>query len=300
MTTHSVTIKTRQIYRNFLIMGLFILMLAITTACTEYIDMEPATYKKVLVVDATLTNEYKQHLIKLSLTKKIDDIDYPRVSDAWVTISFNDTTIHFYENDTLPGYYYSDTLFAGIPYNSYQLNITNLDVNADGITDTYTSTATMPAALKIDSVTYTYIPEWEATSLNCWALDPPERNYYNFRAWKNDTLVTDSIYEFQATDDLMFNGNYTNGIPCQFLRDEKEDEWVVANDVLTLEIENIDLAYFDYINTAISGYYGYNPLFGGLPANLTGNVSNNAMGIFRVYTLNKASVTVTELTRYKE
>lgn len=280
--------------------GLLILMLASMAACTEFIDMEPAGYKKVLIVDATITNEYKQHLVKLSLTKMIDDVEYPRVSDALVTVSFNDTTIHFYENDTLPGYYYSDSVFAGVPYTNYQLSISQIDINSDGITETYTSEATMPSTLSIDSVTYTYIPRWEATALNCWAFDPPDRNYYNFRAWKNDTLVTDSIYEFQTTDDLMFNGNYINGVDCQYFRDEKEDELVQNNDVLTLEIENIDLAYFEYINTAISGYYGYNPMFGGLPANLTGNISNDAMGIFRVYTRNKASVTVTGLKRENE
>ncbi|PKP10095.1 MAG: hypothetical protein CVU09_08180 [Bacteroidetes bacterium HGW-Bacteroidetes-4] len=277
--------------------GLLILMLASMAACTEYIDMEPATYKKVLIVDATITNEHKQHRVKLSTTKMIDEVDYPRISDALVAVSFNDTTIHFYENDTLPGYYYSDSVFAGVPYTNYRLSISQIDINSDGISETYTAEATMPATLSIDSVTYTYIPEWEATALNCWALDPPERNYYNFRAWKNDTLVTDSIYEFQTTDDLMFNGNYINGVDCQYFNDEKEDEWVQNNDVLTLEIENIDLAYFNYINTAISGYYGYNPMFGGLPSNLTGNISNGAMGIFRVYTRNKASVTVSGLQR---
>ncbi|MGD9995131.1 MAG: DUF4249 family protein [Salinivirgaceae bacterium] len=286
--------------KNLKLNGLLILMLASMAACTEYIDMEPATYKKVLIVDATITNEHKQHLVKLSATKKIDEVEYPRISDALVTVSFNDTTIHFYENDTLPGYYYSDSVFAGVPYTSYQLSISQIDINSDGISETYTAEATMPAALNIDSVTYTYIPEWEAMALNCWALDPPDRNYYNFRAWKNDTLVTDSIYEFQAVDDLMFNGNYINGVDCQYLNDEKVDEFVRNDDVLTLEIENIDLAYFEYINTAISGYYGYNPMFGGLPANLTSNLSNDAMGIFRVYTRNKASVTVKDLKRENE
>lgn len=263
------------------------------TNCTEEIELDPGTYSPNIVVDATLTNEYKQHVVRLISNSMIGDYELQMITGASVSVSFNDSLIYFYEPDTLPGFYYSEIPFVGVPGNTYLLNVTDYDINSDGIIDTCSASAFMPKALTIDSVGYTYIDKWEATALQCYAWDPSEKNYYNFRAWKNDTLVTDTLYEYAATDDAPFNGNYTNGITCLYFQDEIEDEYIVDGDKLTLEIQNIDKAYYDYINSAQKEYFGYNPMFGGLPANVYSNISDNAIGIFKVYTVNKASVIVT-------
>jgi len=262
--------------------------------------MEPADYFKNIVVDATITNEPGYKLVRLYYTQSISDDSSLMVRNALVTVTSGDSTVHFIERDTLPGFYFSEVPFVGEPGKTYHLSISNVDVNEDGVMDTYEATSTMADALEMDSITYTYIPEWKATTLNCFAWDPPVRNYYNFRALVNGVMVTDTLYEFQITDDEMYNGNYTHGVVCQVLNDENTDEFVENGDTLTLQIDNIDEPYFDYIGSAIKEYYGFNPLFGGLPANVAGNITNNAIGIFRVYSVSRSSVIVNDLIREEE
>ncbi len=271
------------------------------TGCTEYIEMKPANYQKVLIVDGTLTNEFKKHHVKLSHTKMIDEPNFPLVSGASVSVFTGDSSIIYIENDTLPGYYFSEVPFKGIPGSSYKLVITGIDINEDSIIDYYTSNAIMGDSLAIDSVTYEYNPKWEATAIMLWAYEPATLNYYNFKAWVNDTLVTDTLFEYQVRDDGIVNGIYIQGIPFQFLQDEKPDELIETGDTLTLEIENIDENYYNYLQSARDEYFGYNPLFGGLPANVFTNIESEqeVMGIFRVYTSNRASVVVTAISRDK-
>jgi len=279
----------------FRMMAVFLLLLMIS--CTEEMELEPAAYVKNIIIDATLTNENQYQLVRLFYTQSFTDDSSKMVEAAMVTVTSGDSVVRFIERDTFPGYYFSEIPFAGEPGKTYHLLITNVDINVDGEWDVFEASATMASALEMDSVTYTYIPQWKATSLNCYAWDPQERNYYNFIAWVNGVMVTDSLFEYNVTNDDQFNGNYTNGVTCQFLQDEKEYEHIENGDTLTLEIDNIDLAYFNYINSAQKEYYGYNPMFGGLPANVSSNISNNAIGIFRVYTVSKKSCVVKGLVR---
>lgn len=267
-----------------------------TVACTEYVDVTPETFENNIVIDATLTDEFKYHEVILSGTKALTATTFPSYSDAKVILSFNDTLIHFIESDTLSGHYFSDTPFAGIPNTTYTITINTVDGNKDGILDEYMATAKMGAALTLDSIGYYYYPNPRAAStiVTCYAWDPPETNFYNFRAKVNGKLTTDTIYEFNATDDLFFNGNYTNGVPVLFLHDDNKDEYIEQGDTITLIIENIEEAYYNYILNSINEYYGQNPMFGGMPANIESNFTNGALGIFRVYTIAASSVVVKE------
>lgn len=278
-------------YKNIGIGFLFLLMFS---SCTEYIDIELTNYKYNVFIDATVTNEFKQHQVFIASTHNIEENEFQGKSGAEIFIEFNDTIINFIESDTLPGFYHSDIDFLGIPGTTYEIKISNIDGDEDGVLDTYEASSQMGKELLIDSVGYEYIKDWEAVALKCYAWDPPETNYYNFKAWRNDTLTTDTIIEYGATDDTFFNGNYTNGIPCLYFQDEYKDEYVKKGDKLTLGIENIDKAYYTYINSCINEYYGYNPMFGGMPANVESNFTNGALGIFKVYTISKASVIVKE------
>jgi hypothetical protein len=271
-----------------------ILLIAILLAsCTEIIPLkENGSLETRLVVDAAITNEYKAHYVKLTRTQQLSQTGSNRVTGAYVRVYENNVEHLFTEVDTIPGLYYSQP-FAGISGNTYTLKIDSVDINRDNVFETYTAVQTMPGILVIDSIGYEYVVKWEATSIKCYAWDPIEANYYNFRGYKNDTLFTDSLPEFGFTDDLVYNGRYTAGIECLYLRDEKTDEHVRKGDILTLEIENITKQHFDYLNTSQRVYWGYNPMFGGLPANALTNIDNDALGIFRVFTVSRASVEVT-------
>lgn len=278
----------------------YILIIAIIAgafSCTEKIDIKPTELEKRLIVDATVTNELTTHFVQLSVTKLITADDVPTVSNANVEVMGGGQVIKYIETDTVPGLYYSEIEFKGIPDTTYHLKINNVDVDEDGEWEEYHAEATMPLELKIDSIALEYYYSWEAWAVKCYAWDPPVTNYYNFRVKRNGHVITDTLDEYSFTDDFLFNGNYTNGIDCYYLQDEYEDEYVTDGDSITLVIENIDKSYFEYLVSAQQEFWGYNPMFGGPPANVYSNASNSALGIFRVYTVNSASVIIDEALR---
>ncbi|MDA3893321.1 MAG: DUF4249 domain-containing protein [Salinivirgaceae bacterium] len=270
--------------------------MVVFNSCSERMDINPSELAVYLAVDATLTNEVKAHTVKLTQTKLIMDTVIPPVQYATVTISDGERETLLTESDTLPGVYLTPDNYAAEPGKVYTLRITNVDVNKDGVNESYESVAEMPKALKLDSVTVEpFIMEVfdiKGWSLKCWAYDPPEENFYLFKAWKNDTLVSDTLYEYNFTDDVFFNGQYTNGIECQRFDESKPREVVRDGDVVTLELCHISEEYFEFLIGAITEASFKAPMFSGPPANVPSNISDGAVGFFRVYYTIKGSDTV--------
>lgn len=282
-----------------LILGFLVLFLS---SCTEIIDMEFTTDYERVVVDATIMNQDTLQYINLSKINldNSDSIVSP-ISGADVIINDGTKDIIFTESALRKGLYLSPNDFIGEAGKTYDLKISNTKVKGVDGTDVYLASSTMAAAIKMDSVTsdYIYKPQFGQIGFNlqCWAQEPSERNYYLFKAWRNGVIITDTLYEFNQSDDAFYNGTYLSGIECQFLSDYKADEFVVSGDSLSLEIDNIDEGYYDYLNSAQDEDRGSNPLFGGPPANVTSNVSNGAVGVFRVFTVSKLSVYIEEADR---
>lgn len=271
---------------------LIIVAIFFATACTEQIELkENGSMETRLVVDATITNEYKPHYVKLSKTRQLSSMADNRVTGATVNVLQNDSVIIFTESDTLPGYYVSEP-FAGIPNSKYTLNITGVTVDKNNPVQQYTAVSVMGRAAQIDSVTYLYNSLFKALMVQCWAWDPVETNFYSFGVMLNSQILTDSLHEIFASDDALFNGRYTAGIDCGYIFNREDGNFVKPGDTITLIVQNIDKHYFDYINSSKNVSNGYNPIFGGLPSNATSNIDNNAIGIFRVYTVNTASIVV--------
>ena len=282
--------------------GLLTILIGILSACTEIIPMEFATDFERLVVDATILNTDTVQYVKLSKINLDDEntIVSP-VEGAIVKINDGSRDYDFFESKSSRGLYFCKDRLVGEFEKNYVLSISQAGVKGyDGV-DNYTASAIMSRPLQFDSVTYTYVnvPHKHKLGvyLNCWAEESSEVNFYLFKAWKNSVLLTDTLYEYVQIEDEVFNGNYINGIGCQFLSDRKADEYVNNGDTLTLEIDNIDRAYFEYLISAQKEDRGVNPLFGGPPANVTTNISNGAVGIFRVYSVVKQSVIVDGIGR---
>lgn len=293
----------RMIKDRIINIGLIVLFASILSSCTEIIDMEFSTDFERLVVDARIMDKDTVQYVKLSKINLDNEVDIVSpITNASVVVYDGQTEIVFDESEIQNGTYIAPSNFIGEWGKTYTLNITQTGVVGVDGTDTYSASALMADSLKFDSTTVEYfnIPHMGMIGYNimCWALDTPTKNYYLFKAWKNSVLLTDTLYEYRQSDDQIFNGTYIAGASCQFLSDYKPDEYVESGDTITLEIDNIDQAYFDYLNSAQSEDQGTIPMFGGPPANVTTNVSNGAVGIFRVYSVNKSSVVVEEVNRY--
>jgi hypothetical protein len=263
--------------------------------CTERIDLElDSTYTR-LVVEGFITNDTTAHWIRLSETS-----DYfrnetaPAVTGADLALDDGEQLHTLTESDTMPGWYLTSPDYHGVPGRTYTLIIRNVDINKDGEFEEYTAASTMKPVNPVDSIKI----EWFDTffsgyQVKVWAWDSPDPDWYAFKVWKNGVLVTDTLYELIVQSDEFFNGNYTHGIPSQFLSTDKPEEVVEVGDTITFEINGITEEYYNYIIEAQSQVGPQTPLFSGPPANIRTNFENGAIGFFEAYSVNYSSTIAT-------
>ena len=276
-----------------------IVLLAISTMlwnCTERIEIDlDSTYTR-LVVEGNVTSDTTVHWIRLSET---GDYFYNQVAPAvaGASVSIDDgVTVHVLrESDTLPGWYSTSPDYHGVPGRTYTLRIANVDIDKDGEPEDYSAASTMNPVNPLDSIKI----EWFDTfftgyQVRIWAWDPPRPDWYAFKIRKNGILLTDTLYEMIVQSDEFFNGNYTYGIPSQFLSTDKPDEVVEVGDTITFEINGITEEYYNYVIEAQSQVFTQTPLFSGPPANIRTNIDNGAIGFFEAYSVNYSSTIATE------
>lgn len=131
-----------------------LLLMIVLLSCIEPYEFSAIDFERKLVVDATLTNETKEHLVHLSYTFPLDTSLDVAVTGAVVNfIEPSGNRVALREKSA--GHYYTDPDYSGVPGQSYQLSI----VLADG--EEYLSNSELLRdPVPIDSVyaRYTSIP----------------------------------------------------------------------------------------------------------------------------------------------
>jgi len=261
-------------------------------SCTERVDIKLDSTFTRLIVEGTITTDTTAHCVRLS---KSADYFYnsptPSVSNAVITISDGDTSWVLTEDPTKPGYYYTDSLVYGIQGKTYKLLIENIDINDDDEKEVYEATSYLPLVAPIDSIELIYrmYPFGSVWDVNMFALDPPSREYYLFKIYINDTMISDTLSEVSSTDDAFFNGNYSNGINVQILVEDRANEKLFPGDKVTLELNSISEEYFKFFIAMQSSTGFSTPLFSGPPANPPTNLSNGALGFFTAFSVSRNS-----------
>ncbi|MDF0707839.1 DUF4249 domain-containing protein [Flagellimonas okinawensis] len=111
---------------------IFLLVAVVLTlsACTEPFEVETTDFEDILIVNASITTEAKQHEIYISRSYEEGE-DEVQVSGATVEVLVNGgSTIGF--EQTSPGIYTSNTVFAAAPGVDYQLRV--VDENGEEFT----------------------------------------------------------------------------------------------------------------------------------------------------------------------
>lgn len=255
-----------------------LLLIGILTGCTERMELElDETYAR-LVVDGEITSETRAHCVRLTTSNSFlgEEPDLP-VQGASVRISDSHSIHVMKEDPDEPGHYYTDAQVRGIPGEIYLLDIV-LPEEING-TDHYTAACPMLPVAQLDSIGIVWKEQWEVWEIQCFALDPPTTDFYLFDILINDILVTDTINERFVIDDRFFNGNYTNGAGIGYLSPD-EGENLQPGDKITVRTSRISKEYYDYFWEVVSETGYKNPLFGGPPANIKGNISNGGIGFF--------------------
>lgn len=268
----------------------------LTFSCTEIVDIELDTTYTRLAVSGKITTDSLNHEIILTRTT---DYFYnqppPAVDDAIVSISFDDTIIFLQNVVERPGLYRMEKAYSGVPGTTYTLDISNVDIDEDGENELYSAVSTMPEIKNADSIQLVKFitPFFSGYQVALFSPDPEGANWYNYKILRNNYLLNKRLSDYTVQPDDFVNGNYIAGLPVGFLNDSDEEEAVQPGDTVTLEINSISKAYYDFIVDAQSEIFGNNPLFSGPPANVSTNLSNGALGFFTAYSVDRVSVIAT-------
>jgi len=274
----------RENLRGFLF---FILCSFFFTSCVEDIVLPIQNGQKLLVVEGSLTTDTMAHQIKLSLSSDFYSQEPPiPVTGATVIITegSNSWTLTEIPNT---GIYETSPDFFAIPYKTYRLDITNVDI-ADGA-DYYWAKSSCYLINPIDSIQikdHFWNPEDRLTIYIFMKDDADIENFYMGTFSVNDKLVTDSINQHFFMDDMLFNGNYIDGrFPIfSIYKDGASDKEKVLKDGdnVTVHAYGIPKDYFNFIGDLRSA--GSSNPFMGPPANPRTNIfpKGKACGYFYV------------------
>ena len=278
--------------RNIIIC--LLLISGFVISCTEKVDIDlDSTYRR-LIVYGEVTTDSMHHFVRLSRSADYFSSGKTEVvSGAVLEISEGDKKYPLRETTGESGLYETEEEFAGEMGKIYTLNVSNVDINSDGVKEVYTAETHMPYLDPLDSVKLSYNEIFNGWEVKVWARDPADtKDYYSFRVYKNNFLLTDTLTEFFVQSDDFFNGNYTNGITSQFLSNSDPQEKAVPGDLITFEINGITEDYYNFIIEAQTEAGTSYPLFSGPPANISGNISEGALGIFTAYSIDRKSAIV--------
>ena len=280
------------IFNIFGILALFMVL----QSCTEKAEIEYTTKYIGLVVEGEITTDTTVHTVILRKSNDPENkIPVQYISKATVTITDGKNIFPLTENPDKKGYYNTLPNVYGIPGNNYTLNISNVDVNNDGVMESYSASSLLKNELPIDSISFFYqkfSSDFKGLAVNLYTQDIGEgRDYYLIKIIKNSVLITDSLYEYSIANNSGFEGKYYGGISVYFLNETKPDELVNPGDTVTLELNGITEDYFNFITGIITEYQPKNPIFSGPSANvstnLTSSTSNNVSGFFAAYSIKR-------------
>lgn len=274
-------ILSRNIY-------IIILTAFIVSSCTEKIDIQLDDSYTRLVVEGNFTTDTMAHTVLLTSTASyFYNQPPPPVSGA--TVSISDGTTTFNLTEATPGVYRTESNVYGIPGKTYRLNI-NLEKPIGGTTD-YSASSTLYPVTPMDSINLLFHADWSRNGIwevKCYVQEPPTIDFYRFLIYKNKVLLTDSLNEWLITDDKLFNGNYTNGLPIAYIDQGNKEQKLKPGDTITAEVNSIGKEYFNFLTEAQTELFGSNPLFSGPPANIQGNINNGAIGFFAAYSATRS------------
>lgn len=257
-------------------------------SCTEEIDLKLNEGNTRLVVEGILsTDTMQQKVVLTKTTSYFYGESAPAISGAKVQVATEGHLYDYSENPPQSGAYYSNQPFSGKQGETYDLVITDVDLNDDGNKQSYFATEKMKNVLIIDSIYAKVVTNHGKTGYMIfgYAQEPPtEKDYYMWRYYINGDLITDTMDKITFASDRLINGNYLNDFQMGYIDEGK------AGDTLTVETNSITEDYFNYIISFFIETQWSSGGFGGPPANIETNIDNGAVGYFNTEARSKISL----------
>ncbi|HEY8402442.1 MAG TPA: DUF4249 domain-containing protein [Cytophagaceae bacterium] len=250
------------------------------TSCDEVIDFDLHEGQQRVMVEGLIVND-QPAVVKLSRTTSFySSSPTPKITDATVIITDNtgavDTLTH--EGD---GVYKGDNI-VGVFDRTYVLKVIDRGVE-------YTSQSKLPRINEIDSIVYEYRDRQGFFSdsgyyVTFYAKDPPgEKNYYLGKYYKNNGLITQNNFFYLYSDELI---EENTSIPVEF------ETVYYKGDVAKMEFFSLTKEAYDFYLKMISNLNNDGGFYSTPPANVKGNISNGALGLFQASGMVTASLTI--------
>ena len=123
--------------------------------------------------------------------------------------------------------------------------------------------------------------------IHCFFKDPPEKNFYRIKVFKNDSINTENY--------RLYDDQYTNGEETEL---RVVDKWRQATLTGLSFYRSIDKTYGYY--RTLEDLLFTNPFFGSTPANPNNNLSNGALGYFGAYAVSSKNIIITDSNQIGE
>ena len=266
----------QKYYSN--ILGILFLLLTISS-CEEVIEIDLANAKEVIVIEALIANENSPFTVKISKTTPYFGATASNpVSGAKVSVRTEEGRTKYF-TEALPGKYELNKTHA-LPGFWY-----SVDVEYEGIT--YTARSYMYEKVQIGELGFTYFDGFgifeSGYKVNTFIRDPVNvDNYYRIKYYVNGK-PENSLGGYSLYNDRLFDGKAIGlGQRSQVFK---------KTDTLTVELQTIDKATYDYFST-LESISGLDVLQSVSPANPISNFNNGALGYFSAYTFDTRTVVI--------
>ena len=260
-------------------------------SCDEPYTIDTDQQESQIIVEALLTNELKQHFVKISETTGFySSGQTPRVSEATVLVTDDQgNSFTYVEDQEDPGRYLSEIPFQGEVGVTYTLMII---INGQ----TISSSETMMRVTTIDSLTYN-IDEEEKKYLEDHGIDrgryyevllytkePQDtQDYYLFKFYRNGEILNYDGEDIYYADDEVIQENI-DGIVF--------NDWYSKDEVAGIEMYSLSRNAFLFYSDLEITLNNDGGLFSPLPTNPRTNLVGNALGLFQVSAIASDEITI--------
>ena len=273
------------------------------SSCTEDIMIDVEEGDPMIGVDASFTDELKQHEAILSYTAEFyNQHEINMISGATVYVTDGVDTTYYYEDAEQKGHYFTDSV-AGKKNTLYRLYV-EIPV-ADGAIQQVFAESLIPDNVEsIDSLVVKHFNGMNDTIPSTFFMDTIEWLYpyvlslpdpniiYMPMISKNDTLLTDSLKMRMMIAQGGFAGYYVNGpemlqsnkeIPIAYFRRSQLRD----GDRIHADLYSITPDYYYYYYSLLMST-GSNPMMGA-PANVSTNIQPDGEGVGWFFTASVVS-----------
>ena len=282
---------------------LALLAFTVFSSCTEDIVIDVEEGDPMIGVEASFTDELKQHEAILSYTAEFyNKNEIQMVSGAIVYVTDGVDTAYYYEDAVQKGHYFTDSV-AGKKNTLYRFCVEIPE--ADGTIQQVFAESLIPDNVEsIDSIAVKHFNGMNDTVPSMFFMDTIEWLYPYFQSLpdpniiympmvsKNDTLITDSLRMRMMIAQGGFAGYYVNGpemlesnkeIPIAYFRRSQ----LMDGDRIHADLFSITPEYYYYYYSLLMST-GSNPMLGA-PANVSTNIQPEGEGVGWFFTASVVS-----------